>query len=912
MLSHALDLARYTVSPYAVAPLLVGITIWILGILVLLGERVSRVSVLFCLVTLSIGVWLVSFAGMYCAPDAEVARWWAKAAYLGVPLIPSAIYHFAMEVAGGTGRKRRLVGIGWALSGVFAAAIVGTDALIGSLTRYWWGYYPRYGWLSVPYLTFFFGMMAASLRAYWVAYRRATPGSLPRSRHRAFLVAFAVVHLGSVDYLAKFGIPLYPFGYLPVLIFVGLSARAIWRYRLSEFAPASVADQILSTISDAIVVCDARETIRSINREACALLGYTEQELLGLPLTRVAEPGEAAHQRLRDVLREGGARDHESRFCAKGGRVVPVSLSVATRYGAQRRVTGWVLVARDIRERKQAEEELWRAYAQTEQILMSISSLLIGVDGRGCVSRWNAVAESLLGVPAKQVLGRSLADCPIPWENAPVLRGLAECERTRAQVRLEDVRCTRSDGSAGWLGLTISPLEALGEQPAGYVLLGADVTGRRLTEREREEQLAALERGQGELAQREWVMHSLLEDLQSAKDLIEGQAATLRSSNAKLRELAAVKDEFVAKVSHELRTPLTSIKEGLSLILDGALGQTTSDQQEFLGTMDAEVDRLTDLINNMLDISKIEASRMRLARARLDVGELIASLLRSCQPLLGRRAVRTECEEVALVFADRHRMAQVLTNLLSNAIKFTDEQRGSITFRLGRQDGMAAISVEDNGPGIASEDVPKLFQKFSQVGAQPKGQPRGTGLGLVVCKELVELHGGRIETRSAVGQGTAFTVLLPAYSDHLALSESFRELTQQEALDEPQPIGVIAIQAVDLLDGQETPEGRRRELERLASDVSTHLHRGDAVLAVDPSWIVVLALTDAAGIEAIVRRLQGRVPQGERLQVGAAVCPLDGTEAFALFQLAASRVGQPLPAPTAASTQDEAAGGVGS
>src|SRR6185295_14794000 len=117
---------------------------------------------------------------------------------------------------------------------------------------------------------------------------------------------------------------------------------------------------------------------------------------------------------------------------------------------------------------------------------------------------------------------------------------------------------------------------------------------------------------------------------------IEHQAGQLQSANTKLKDAAALKDEFVAKVSHELRTPLTSIKEGMSLLMDKALGPVTPDQGEFLHVMDQDIDRLTELINNMLDISKIEAGRMRLLRVRVDAPRLIESLVKTYQPILGR------------------------------------------------------------------------------------------------------------------------------------------------------------------------------------------------------------------------------------------------------------------------------------
>ncbi|MBI3011066.1 MAG: CHASE domain-containing protein [Candidatus Omnitrophica bacterium] len=382
-------------------------------------------------------------------------------------------------------------------------------------------------------------------------------------------------------------------------------------------------------------------------------------------------------------------------------------------------------------------------------------------------------------------------------------------------------------------------------------------------------------------------------ELEAVKSDLEGKAVALEMANARFRALSVLKDEFVAKVSHELRTPLTSIKEGLSLLIDNALGETNAEQQDFLKIMDADVDRLAALINNMLDVSKIEAGRMRLTRVRVDLHELIDSLVRSSRPILGSRTIRHGLQPVPPVFVDRERTLQVLTNLLSNALKYTPDD-GSITIRLRQADGMVSVAVVDAGCGIAPEDLPKIFQKFSQVGPQGDGRPRGTGLGLVLCKELAELHGGRIDVASELGRGTTFTVWLPMYTDRFALSASLQELLSHEGLGNEQGVGVLAIQAKALLDAERDEAQRQPSLQRVADDIRRHLHRGDIVLPIDPSWVLVLAVTEPRHLPAIAKRLQEKVRDGDRLQWGGAVYPADGADATALFERAAQRVTQGL------------------
>ncbi len=392
------------------------------------------------------------------------------------------------------------------------------------------------------------------------------------------------------------------------------------------------------------------------------------------------------------------------------------------------------------------------------------------------------------------------------------------------------------------------------------------------------------------LRRQETITQSLLEDTQSANERLADRERSLQDANRRLQELAVLKDEFVAKVSHELRTPLTSIKEGLNLLLDNALGETTADQRDFLSTMDQDIDRLTDLISNMLDIAKIEAGRMRLARRRLGLHEVVSAVVPSIQRLAGGRTIQVDGPTDLETYGDRNRLIQVLSNLLSNAVKFTPED-GRITVRALRLGGEVGFAVQDTGAGMAPEDLARLFQKFSQVGPQDPARPRGTGLGLVVCKELVELHGGRIEVESEPGRGTTFTVRLPVYSDEHALAATFRELRLM-AESEGRGVALVLMNA-------EGTGARLPECERLAEAARQHLHRGDVVLTLRPAWVAILAVTEPDGIGAIVRRLDAALAR-PGLRWGAALSPRDGMTVGTLFARAARTLGRGADVATAA------------
>jgi nitrogen-specific signal transduction histidine kinase len=348
------------------------------------------------------------------------------------------------------------------------------------------------------------------------------------------------------------------------------------------------------------------------------------------------------------------------------------------------------------------------------------------------------------------------------------------------------------------------------------------------------------------------------EGLSSDKNIqaLERAVESLKAENARLQELANLKDEFVAKASHELRTPLTAIKEGISLLYDGVLGPLNAEQKEFLQAVDESADRLSELLNNILDLSKIEAGRLRLFRKKLAVSSLINSTINSYKPLAGPRNVRSEISDVLDVFADPNRIMQVLGNLFSNAVKFT-EQNGTIAVGACQKDGFVEVFVRDDGAGIGEDDLSRLFQKFSQI-ESAEAKPKGTGLGLALCKELVELHGGSVSVSSKKGCGSTFSFTLPIYSCALAIEETFKELLEFAKRSQREFLGIVGL---DL-----GPDCDSRILEEGVALLRKNVHRNDAVIALESRWVFVIAIADSRELEAIRARLEEAVNKESNLK----------------------------------------------
>jgi signal transduction histidine kinase len=238
----------------------------------------------------------------------------------------------------------------------------------------------------------------------------------------------------------------------------------------------------------------------------------------------------------------------------------------------------------------------------------------------------------------------------------------------------------------------------------------------------------------------------------------------LAVANERLKELDQLKSDFVAKVSHELRTPLTAIKGAVDLILREVAGPLTDKQFHYLNRVRSNTQHLAGLINDLLDLSKIESGKTEIKASRVALDGLVHEVLESLRPVAAEKVIALEAtfgESSILVSADRSKINQILTNLIGNAIKFTPSSGRITVSASGTGKEGVQVSVSDTGPGIPPREKEKIFDKFYQIAEEGGTKPKGTGLGLPICKALVELHGGRIWVESEDGHGSTFSFTLP-------------------------------------------------------------------------------------------------------------------------------------------------------
>ena len=342
------------------------------------------------------------------------------------------------------------------------------------------------------------------------------------------------------------------------------------------------------------------------------------------------------------------------------------------------------------------------AQQTTEAAIDSLYDPVIVTDGEGCVTKLNPAAEEIFGSENENT-GRHVGEVARDSRIAGAVAEALESQRPVAGEGMSSVLPLAVDGSERAFRLRTTPM-----RDNGHHLLGA-VT--------------------------------ILEDI------------------THLREIDRLKSEFIATASHELRTPLTSVQMGVHLLLEGALGELTDQQNEVLQACRQDCERLDKLMRDLLDLSRIEAGESQPQLAAISARDLLTTAINELRPQVEAKGLELKVAvpvDLPLVSIDRLQIERVISNLLINALRHT--KNGEITISAEQRDNHVAISVADTGSGIPTEYLPHIFDKFVQVPDAPTG---GAGLGLTISKSIVEAHGGQISVQSQVGRGSTFTFTLP-------------------------------------------------------------------------------------------------------------------------------------------------------
>ena len=474
---------------------------------------------------------------------------------------------------------------------------------------------------------------------------------------------------------------------------------------------------LIETTGTGYVIMDTQGRVVDANAEYVWLAGHRAlQEILGRRVTEWTAPHDRARnaEAVRRCAELGFVRDLEIEYVDGEGKCTPVEVDATIVPAAGGvRIVG---LCRDISERKRVQQALQESEERYRDLAENAAELIQSVSQEGQFLYVNRAWRETLGYSMEEVTRIKLGNVI-----APEL--LPQCQEVFAKVRR-------------------------GEAANDVETVFVAKTGKRVAVR-------------GSVSCR-------LVD--GKHDVTNG---IFRDITARL-EIEKMKDEFVSTVSHELRTPLTSIRGALGLLTAGVLNAEPAKARRMLEIAVANTDRLIRLINDILDIERIESGRVKLEKRSCPTASLMVQAMNSVREVADRAGVKLELFPISTsVLADPDRVVQALTNLLGNAIKFSPSS-STVTLRATPQQSEMLFEVKDQGRGIPADKLGVIFERFQQVDASDGREKGGTGLGLAICRSIVDQHGGRIWAESELGKGSSFYFTLPLLKEEEFLQQNLK------------------------------------------------------------------------------------------------------------------------------------------
>jgi PAS domain S-box-containing protein len=530
------------------------------------------------------------------------------------------------------------------------------------------------------------------------------------------------------------------------------------------------------------LLLDRSGRVVTSNAGAEAILGYRRQELVGRHISlfhpREAVSGGRPGLELEFAAGSGRFEEEEWRL-RKDGSTFWANVSLSALYAAPGEPYGFLEIAHDFTRRRQAEQTLRESEERFRQLVQGARDYAIFLlDASGRVTTWNEGAQRIKGYAIHEILGEHFSRF---YPDEAVRNGWPDKElrmATEAGSFEDEGWRVRKDGSQFWANVVITALRDDEGHLRGFSKITRDLTERRKAEQALRVAHRDLER---RVDDRTTDLTRLNDTLRSEVDRRVLLEANLRDRVVQLREADRQKNDFLATLAHELRNPLAPIRNATELMRRAENDPRMISRAQ--GVIERQVSQMVRLIDDLLDLSRITRGRIELRLEPVDLRSVVKSGVETSRPLIEERGHQLAVnlpDDPVLVNVDPVRVSQVIANLLNNAAKFT-HPGGRIAIQVERDGDRVVLGITDNGIGIESDVLSRIFEPFAQRGAQEFAQG-GLGIGLSIVERLVKLHGGEIEARSnGPGQGSQFLVRLPL--DSSPAVDPGRPLTNQETED---------------------------------------------------------------------------------------------------------------------------------
>jgi PAS domain S-box-containing protein len=598
----------------------------------------------------------------------------------------------------------------------------------------------------------------------------------------------------------------------------------------------------------AIFMLDPMGHVLTWNAGAERFKGYRADEIIGKHFS-VFYPDDARQKRWPEheleVAKETGVFEDEGWRVRKDGTLFWANVVITTLRDADGQLLGFAKVTRDLTQRRAHEEALRRSEERFRLLVEGVAEYAIFMlDPNGKIATWNTGAARIKGYTAEEIIGqhfsvfypREARDSGWPDHELQVAAETGSFVDTGWRLR--------RDGTKFWANVTITALRDDSGQLIGYAKLTRDLTEVRRIE-------------------------AMEQVYQQREELLDAE----RSARMAAQRATRLKDEFLATLSHELRTPLSAILGWTQLLLREGPSKGADEQKRAIEVIDRNARAQVQLIDDLLDLSRIMTGKLRLDLHQISFARVIESAVDSATPAAEAKGIRLKAILGAgrdIISADGSRLQQVVWNLLTNAIKFTPKG-GQVQVVLQRVNSHLELSVSDTGIGIPPDYLPHVFDRFSQKDSSTTRAYGGLGLGLAICKQLVELHGGSIRAASqGEGKGSTFSVHLPLSIVQLQDESSPRihptnEIPSGELLSLPRLEGVHVFSVDDESDARDL---LRAVLEGQGAKVTSFSGGEEALAALETTKPTVLicdvGMPKVDGLQ-LIRTLRAKEPRSDRI-----------------------------------------------
>jgi len=676
----------------------------------------SRLNRLFAYFVGGMAVWNFGVFMLRRSPDEATAIFWEIVIHSGVVVLPAFFYHFVLIFLESTTRHRTSLAVAYALAIVFSIInLSGTSIFMSGVKTTYWGWTPSTGILYYPFFVYFNFFLIYALSRLVRVYKDVE-SSFRRNRATLILLGTLVSLVGGLIDIARFimvrFVPaadlVYPMGIPANMIFALMLGTSIVRYRLFDVNVAVKKGAIYlllwGVLTSTLVMAEQYADWDQVNPLWIILP-------LGFVMTILVSPlGQRLEERIERLM-----------FSRRRG-CYETLLDLSKRMGA-------------ILDFGRLMETL-------------VHGLVRGVPLTHCVLMiYDPQRSAFVVYREDSTVGEGTGANAIPVDS-PIVLWLNQTGRVlvKEEVKLNPEISTYFEAAESELdeikAALIVPLKIEGKL-TGILLVGEKLSGDIFDDQELEV-LAVL-------------ANQVAISLENARLYEE-----LSASNAQLMQASRLKSQFLASMSHELRTPLNSIIGFSKVLLNRLDGELTERQETYIRSVHNSGSHLLQLINGILDFSRIEAGKLEMISEEIDLHELIDECIESSMPLARGKQLKVEKNvplELPPLSADRTKVKQILLNLLSNAVKFTTQ--GRVLVSVVTEPETVRVSVADTGIGIREDDLARLFEPFQQLDNPVARGAGGTGLGLAISKKFVELHGGRVWAESRENQGSTFHFTLP-------------------------------------------------------------------------------------------------------------------------------------------------------